>query len=295
MNASTLPRHSLLPQPPPGMGLGAVLALLAHGLLIAALAFGVSWRSSEPPVVQAELWAAVPTQAAPLSVPATVEPTPQVAPPPQPPAPPPQATPEPQAEVPDASIAREQAKKEERARKAQQQREERLEREQEIKKKELERKQALAAQRTENQRTEKLRLEKELQQLKAEEKQLAAQREANLKRLLNQAGSGTGGEAGGTGTAAQTAAPSAGYAGRINGRIRPNIVFTEILTTNPVAEVELRLAPDGRIVSQRLITSSGVKAWDDAVLRAIERTEVLPRDVDGRVPSPIVIAFRPRD
>lgn len=288
MNTSTLPRHSLLPQPPPGMGLGAVLALLAHGLLIAALAFGVSWRTSEPPVVQAELWAAVPTQAAPLSVPATVEPTPQVAPPPQPPAPPPQATPEPQAEVPDASIAREQAKKEERARKAQQQREE-------AKQKELERKQALAAQRTENQRAEKLRLEKELQQLKAEEKQLAAQREANLKRLLNQAGSGPGGEAGGTGTAAQTAAPSAGYAGRINGRIRPNIVFTEILTTNPVAEVELRLAPDGRIVSQRLITSSGVKAWDDAVLRAIERTEVLPRDVDGRVPSPIVIAFRPRD
>jgi colicin import membrane protein len=29
------------------------------------------------------------------------------------------------------------------------------------------------------------------------------------------------------------------------------------------------------------------------VLRAIDKTEVLPKDVDGRVPSTITIAFRP--
>jgi colicin import membrane protein len=38
-----------------------------------------------------------------------------------------------------------------------------------------------------------------------------------------------------------------------------------------------------------------VKEWDETVLRAIDRTEVLPRDVDGRVPSTMVIAFRPKD
>jgi colicin import membrane protein len=31
------------------------------------------------------------------------------------------------------------------------------------------------------------------------------------------------------------------------------------------------------------------------VLRAIEKTEILPRDTDGTIPSTMVIAFRPRD
>ena len=54
-------------------------------------------------------------------------------------------------------------------------------------------------------------------------------------------------------------------------------------------------AADGTIIGRRLTKSSGHKAWDDAVLRAIDRTDSLPRDIDGRVPSPIVIQFRPRD
>jgi len=44
-----------------------------------------------------------------------------------------------------------------------------------------------------------------------------------------------------------------------------------------------------------LLKSSGHKGWDDAVLKALEKTEKLPRDTDGRVPSPMVITFRPRD
>jgi len=31
------------------------------------------------------------------------------------------------------------------------------------------------------------------------------------------------------------------------------------------------------------------------VLRAIDKTEILPRDTDGRVPSPMQLEFRPRD
>ena len=37
------------------------------------------------------------------------------------------------------------------------------------------------------------------------------------------------------------------------------------------------------------------KAWDDAVLRALDKTETLPRDVDGRVPPSLTIGFRPQD
>ena len=56
-----------------------------------------------------------------------------------------------------------------------------------------------------------------------------------------------------------------------------------------------RLAPDGTIVGKRIAKSSGVKTWDDAVLRALDRTEVLPRDVDGRVITPMELVFRPKD
>ena len=63
---------------------------------------------------------------------------------------------------------------------------------------------------------------------------------------------------------------------------------------NPAAEVEVRAAPDGTIIARKLLKSSGVKSWDDAVLKAIDKTEVLPRDVDGRVPAVMVITFRPK-
>lgn len=88
--------------------------------------------------------------------------------------------------------------------------------------------------------------------------------------------------------------PSDSYAGRIRAKVRPNIVFTENIIGNPVTEVEVKLASDGTIVSQRITKSSGIKAWDEAVLRALIRTEVLPRDVDGRVHSPLLMEFRPR-
>ena len=52
-------------------------------------------------------------------------------------------------------------------------------------------------------------------------------------------------------------------------------------------------APDGTILSRRLVKPSGNAAWDEAVLRAIDRTETLPKDDNGRVPSSIVIGFTP--
>ena len=57
----------------------------------------------------------------------------------------------------------------------------------------------------------------------------------------------------------------------------------------------LRTLPDGSIVGKKLVKSSGNPAWDEAVLRAIDRTGTLPRDTDGRVPPVIVIAFRPNE
>ena len=110
------------------------------------------------------------------------------------------------------------------------------------------------------------------------------------------AGSSNGAGKGRTtgGGAERDAGPSAGYGAKVRAKVRPNIVFPDEIAGNPVAEVEVRTSPDGTIIGKRLLKSSGNKAWDAAVLRAIDKTEAMPRDVDGRVPSPMIIEFKPR-
>ena len=298
MNATVLPsRDPFKPRSAQRTGPALGLALFAHALLIAALAFGVNWRSSEPTSIAAELWSATPQAAAPRAV----------EPPPPPPAPaavkkpePVVAPPKPQATaLPDPQIAIEKAKRDEAKRQqaeddARQLKAEKAQRA----KDELAQKKAaadkLAKDKAEAQKAsdaaDKLAKEKAD---KADAAKQAALREANLKRMQGLAGA-TGGPSS-TGSALQSSAPSASYAGRIVARIKPNIVLTDAVDGNPTATVEVKLAPDGTIIGKRLVKSSGSKAWDDAVLRAVERTEILPRDTDGRVRTPIEIAFKPLD
>ena len=124
-------------------------------------------------------------------------------------------------------------------------------------------------------------------------KQLEALHQDQIQRSLGMAGSA--GSANATGTAQKSYGPSTGYAGRIRARIKPNIVFTEDVLGNPTAEVEVRTSSDGTIIGRKLIKSSGHKAWDDAVIKAIDKTEVLPRDTDGKIVSPLTIVFSPKD
>jgi colicin import membrane protein len=83
------------------------------------------------------------------------------------------------------------------------------------------------------------------------------------------------------------------YAERVARAIRPNIVFTGPSIANPSALVEVRTEADGKIIGVLLITSSGVPQWDQAVQAALWKTERIPRDVNGKVPSVIHISFRP--
>ena len=57
----------------------------------------------------------------------------------------------------------------------------------------------------------------------------------------------------------------------------------------------MRAASGGTILSRKLVQSSGIKSWDDAVLNAIDKTETLPADTDGKVPSVLILVFRPKD
>ena len=106
---------------------------------------------------------------------------------------------------------------------------------------------------------------------------------------------GASGDENARGSALKSSGPSPSYAGRIRARIKPNITFTEDVAGNPKAEVEVRTTPDGTIISRKLLASSGNKAWDEAVLKAIDKTATLPRDEDGRVPPVLEISFRPKD
>ena len=271
-------------QPRQGLLRSYGLALLVHGLLLAALTWGVSWRRSDTSLsVEAELWSAVPQQAAPKLV--EPEPKPEQ-PAPPPPAPPKVADPGPS----EAEIALQREREREAREKAEQERRE---------KQRLERERQEKLERERQEREKKLAEEKRKKELEAKRKE---QQEAELREKLRQenikrmAGlANATGKPTDKGDAVRSAGPSSSYAGRIRARIKPNIVFPDELASNPSAEVEVRTSPDGTIVGRKLIKSSGHKNWDEAVLKAIDKTESLPRDVDGLVPSPLIISFRPKD
>ncbi|MEY8877143.1 MAG: cell envelope integrity protein TolA [Leptothrix sp. (in: b-proteobacteria)] len=310
-----------------GLGLGSTLALIVHAGLIAAIAWGVAWHNVPVTPISAELWSAVPQFAAPLAgeaPPPTPIPTPPPAPVPKPvptPAPPLAARVEAPAPSRDAEIALErarqklmQAKRDELQRLADQKKAEAKAAEDKrlqakkaqdaLEQKALEAEQAkqdakrLADKKADDKKARAAAADK------AEAERVAGQRAANLQRLsrllgdppsTSNAGNGpsragpTG--SGGNGTAAQASGPSASYAGRIRAYILPKIVFTGRTDGSAVAEVEVRVAPDGSILGSRLVKPSGQADWDQAVLRAIDRTETLPRDTDGRVPSLMVLSF----
>jgi len=302
MNA-TADRLEFAPPPTAGLVRAIILALLAHALLMAALTWGVHWKRDDSIVTaQAELWSAVPQQAAPKLV---------QAPPARPPPATVQAKPDPVTpKVPDADIALERDKQL-RLKKEKQVAADKLERDKrklqaEQKKAAQDKQRELAEKQDKAEKVEKLALDKKKAEQDAKRKELlkaedaskqaaqAAQRADNLKRMAALAGSA--GTPSATGTGLQNSGPSSSYAGRVSGKVKPNIVFTEDLPGNPVAEVEVRAAPDGTIVSRKVTKSSGSKSWDDAVLKAIDKTETLPRDVDGRLPLlQMTIFFRPKD
>lgn len=293
------------------------LAIFAHLLLLGALTWGVNWkRSDTTPAFEAELWSALPQQAAPRAVeppppppPPAPKPEPRV---PEPPKPEPKAAPEPVK--PNVDIALEQEKK----RKLLEQKKEAdaaaLKREAEAAA--LKKEQALAAKEKEREKEKEkeLRAKEDLAKRKlAEEKKLAETKKFELEKaqqdkLVEAAAekrhadevrritgmAGATGAADATGSAQRASGPSGSYAGKVAAKVLPNVLSTDDIVGNPKAEVEVSSAPDGTIVGRRLVKSSGNRAWDEAVLKAIDRTGAMPRDTDGRVPTPIVVVFQPR-
>jgi colicin import membrane protein len=254
------------PAPDDGNGRALVLAVGVHALLLLALNWGTLWSQQPQDMsVEAELWSAVPQPAAPKAelppepdVPPTPEPEPKVQNEPPSPVAPPVKTAEAPKPMVDPQIAIDKLKKKQ------------AEKEEEAKRKAQE---------------------------KQEAKEAQTRHQEAVKRLQSMAGSA--GTPVDTGVAPKASGPSASYIGRLRAKVKPNITFPDNLLQNvvgnPTAEVEVTCSPSGKIEDVNLVKSSGNNAWDEAVLNGLRKTAMLPRDVDGSVPTRLVFSFRPRD
>jgi len=296
-------RQEFAPPAPAGRLRAFGLSLLAHVLLLSALSWGVTWKN-EPVSLTAdvELWSALPQEAAPKLVevpPEAPTPLPEPAP-----APPPPAPVQPVVQDADIVMAKEKLRrklekqlaleKQERA-KLKAEKVEKAEKADKLKRDKLAKeKAALEAKKKaalQAKRNEALKAQQE----KLENQKIELQREANLKRIAGMAGAT--GSAASQGSAQKSSGPSASYSGRLAALFKKNINFSspETLSGNPKATVEVRVSASGLILSSRLISSSGVPAWDNAVLRAVEKTERIPADENGNYVSVFPVNFGPKD
>ena len=321
-----------MPPATPGLGRSMLLALVAHAALVLGLSFAVQWRQSAPEPVgfAAELWAAMPTEAAPrapepLPVESVIEPPPAPTPAPEP-KPAPQPVPPPPKETPPepskpADIALEKKKAQQEAKKKQELAQAKAQAALQLEKDKAEKQKKLKAEaeklQTEKEKAaklkeEKLKAEKRLKEEKAaeaarkkEEQQAAeeaAQSEQRRKeakdRALRLAGAAAGsGEADAKGSAAQSAGPSASYGAKVIAAIEPhtrtlNQTLKEI-PGNPAVEYKITTDAIGNVLSAKLVKSSGNAYWDETAYFAIMATSKMPRDVDGSVPSTMFITLRP--
>lgn len=70
------------------------------------------------------------------------------------------------------------------------------------------------------------------------------------------------------------------YKGKISAKIRSNVVKPPDVADDARAEFSVTLLPGGRVMSARLIKSSGNAAYDNAVERAILKSDPLPLPSD---------------
>jgi colicin import membrane protein len=276
------PDPDLQPPDPAGLGLAMGLSLLAHALLVLALAWGVKWTRTDPSVAfNAEVWAPTVVEAAPAR-PAPPEPTP---PPPEPerksapPPPPPPAARE-RAAQRDAEIATEKRRKDEARKKKEEEKDNREKQAREKADREKERK-AEKARQDEERRDAELRAQMRQDELKRQRQERQQQTSASTP---PPATPGTG-SAESKGTAVRSAAPSSSYAGLIVRRIRENTTYNSAKANQLTVVVMVRTEPDGKIREVKVVTSSGDRLFDAAVERGVKKMSTVPEDVDGKIPD----------
>jgi colicin import membrane protein len=254
----------------------AILAIAVHVAFVLFLIFSVNWQNPKPEPVTAELY-----------VPAAVEKIEPPAPPPEParaepPKPPPETKPPPvEPAKPDIALK----EKQERAKKEQAERERREKLEAE--KREAEKREA-----------QKRDAERREAEKKQQEKRLAEARERQTREaeaLKAQAERARQAEQRAAADAARAKA-DADYIRRVQAKIRSNVVVPPDMPGNPEAIFDVVQLPTGEIIDVQLRKSSGVRAYDEAVQRAILKSSPLPRpDLPDMFRRNLTLKFRPLD
>lgn len=305
----------------PGRWRAITLALVMHVALFLFFWIGIRWQSETPLTVEAEIWDPQYKEAAPLPTPPEPQPQPVVEPPkpqpqpqPEPKPVPPKVVDEPKVEKPDIALQKEKEKK----RKEEQEKQEKLEKlekekadklKAEKEKAEREKKEKLEADKQKKLKEEKQKEDeakkkadaekqaadkKKQQQAAADAKAAEARRQEDLKRMMGQATSATGG----TGTAEKSQGPkgSPNYANKLRAKIRSNTVFDNSgVSGNPAGEYTVELFPDGTVRSVRVNKPSGVPGFDEAVRTAVMKSQPFPPDTDNKVPSSFTFTHYPKD
>lgn len=291
-----------------------LLALAVHAVLLVFLWIGVSWQGETGDTVEAEVWDIKVREAAPLAAgekselaaaeQAELQAREESAPPPAPAVK--QTTPEPKVTArPDIALEQEKKRAEKKAAEDRRKAEEKQK-----------------ADEARVQREEQARLRKEAADASRKQKAEAEAAQKRARALLDQearriAGGGSGGGkgkgsggggtrtsgptgTGGNGTAARSTGPGtadAGYVAMVRTRVKNNTSFnvSSSIKGNPEVIYDVELLPDGTLRNIRKRRSSGIPGFDEAVLRAIEKSSPFPKDKTGRVPGKLAITHKPKD
>jgi colicin import membrane protein len=249
--------------------IAAILAIAVHVTFVLFLIFSVNWQNRKPEPVTAELY-----------VPPAAEKIEPAKPPPEPPRPEPPkpqvAAKPPPVEPPKPDIALKE--KQERARKEQAERERKEKEKQDVERRETERREAEKKEQLEKRLVEA----RERQAREAEALKAQAQRERQAQEKIAAAGA--------------RVKADADYIRRIQAKIRGNVVVPPDMPGNPEAIFDVVQLPSGEIIDVQLGKSSGVRAYDEAVQRAILKSSPLPRpDSPDMFRRDLTLKFRPLD
>ena len=283
----------------PGRTLALALAVLVHLAFLAVLIWSVRWQSRPPEVVTAELYAPPPKARTPDPEP-KVEPPPKEEPKAAPPPPPPKTEPT-EAEIALKARQEEERKQREkviadreRERVAQEKRQAEEKRIADEKRQLEEKRQADEKRKADEKRAAEARerQQRETAAMLAQAETEAKQRAEQEARSRAEADARAKAQA----EANARAAAQADWIRRIQSKIRGNVILPPDLPGNPEAVFEVIQLPTGEIIDAQLRRSSGVKAYDDAVLRAILKSTPLPRpERADQFQRALLLRFRPLD
>jgi colicin import membrane protein len=257
--------------------IAAALAVAVNLGFIAFIVFSVTWQNRKETPVSVELYAP-PTPAPKVDTPKPREPAPPQPEPPKPipeplkPAPePPKPIPKAEPPVPTkADIALKQKQQQvERARVEKEKRdaEKREADKREAEKKKQDDKRLADARERQNREAEALKAQAERERLTAAKAADAAHAKA-----------------------------MEDYIRRIQARIKGNVTLPPDISGNPEAVFDVLQLPTGEIIDVQLRKSSGVRAYDEAVQRAIIKASPLPKpEVADLFRRNLTLKFRPSD